>query len=134
MFKKKSAKFIFLLFLIVTLIYIPKIYFVEKYTKEIDITTLETLLSAEENVFILFEKDDCQYCAEVKQTIKPLLKENVINLKSIDAEKFKEVKDLYNLTVVPTIIYFKNGKEVDRIEGAKQLDYYEYEFADWIKK
>lgn len=42
---------------------------------------------------------------------------NSFNFLKVDIDKFNEVASLHGIQSVPTIVYFKNGKEIDRTVG-----------------
>ncbi|KHF27140.1 hypothetical protein LR68_04050 [Anoxybacillus sp. BCO1] len=60
----------------------------------------------------------------------PLAKEMGIDLKQFNLLEFEEGWDEYHIEATPTIVRFKNGKEVARIEG-----YYEEDvFRKWFEQ
>lgn len=70
--------------------------------------------------FILYIKQKgCISCEQVEPIINNLIKDNQIKIMSIfgdDAEN-KGVYESLDVSVTPTIIFFQNGLEIDRIVG-----------------
>jgi thioredoxin 2 len=52
-----------------------------------------------------------------------------VRLAKVDTEKAQDISARYNIRSIPTIILFKNGKEIDRLAGA--LD--QSGLTRWIK-
>ena len=60
----------------------------------------------------------------------PLAKEGAIALNVLNAGKYIEAWDEFNLEGVPAIIHFREGKEVSRIVGVEEKDVYKNWFLE----
>ncbi|PEJ53567.1 hypothetical protein CN676_09715 [Bacillus wiedmannii] len=103
------------------------------YNEQISFEQLKEDLKKEEERVVYFYKDDCQYCKKLTPIIMPLAKENAIALNVLNAGKYIEVWDEFNLEGVPAIIHFREGEEVSRIVGLEEKDVYKNWFLE-IKK
>ena len=55
--------------------------------------------------------------SKVSPIVVPLAKDLNVDMKVIDIENLNEPWDKYDIKGTPTIIHFKDGKEVSRISG-----------------
>ena len=62
--------------------------------------------------------------------VVPLAKDLNVDMKVIDIENLNEPWDKYNIKGTPTIIHFKDGKEVSRISGEQSKD----KFKEWFEQ
>lgn len=62
--------------------------------------------------------------------VVPLAKDLNVDMKVIDIENLNEPWDKYNIQGTPTIIHFKDGKEVSRISGEQSKD----KFKEWFEQ
>ncbi len=70
---------------------------------------------------VYFSTTWCSPCKVTKPIIEKASKENSINTKMFtvdEEENGQEVAVSFNVKAVPTIIFFKNGEEVERKIGA----------------
>ncbi|MTJ52325.1 thioredoxin [Anabaena sp. UHCC 0253] len=82
----------------------------------------EMLSGSDVPVLVDFYADWCGPC----QMMVPILEQVNIQLKDqlrivkIDTEKYTELASQYNIAALPTLVLFKQGKPVDKIEGVMQ--------------
>lgn len=62
--------------------------------------------------------------------VVPLAKDLNVDMKVIDIENLNEPWDKYNIQGTPTIIHFKDGKEVSRISGEQSKE----KFKEWFEQ
>lgn len=82
----------------------------------------ELLSSAETPVLVDFYATwcgPCQIMAQVLEQVKDQLAGQVQIVK-IDTDKYPNLASQYLIQGLPTLILFKNGEPIDRIEGAMQ--------------
>lgn len=70
-----------------------------------------------------FYADWAEQCAQVTEVLKELVKLPQIQgsgtkVAICDAEKLSEISLQYKIDSVPTVILFKNGTQIDRVDGA----------------
>ncbi|MBA0746085.1 hypothetical protein Gogos_008628 [Gossypium gossypioides] len=63
----------------------------------------------------------CQFMVPVLNEVSATLKDKIQVVK-IDTEKYPSIADKYNIQGLPTFIIFKDGKLLDRFEGALGAD------------
>jgi len=61
----------------------------------------------------------CQMMAPILEQVKAQMKER-LQIVKIDSDKYPELASQYNIEALPTLVLFKNGQPVDRIEGVRQ--------------
>ena len=67
-----------------------------------------------------FYADWCGPCKMIKPYFKELEKRfgDTITFITVDVDEDDEMVDKYNIKAMPTFVFLKDGKEVDRLEGA----------------
>lgn len=63
----------------------------------------------------------CQMMAKILEQVNAQMKQRMRVVK-IDTEKYPQVASQYQVTALPTLVLFKQGQPVDRIEGVLQTD------------
>ncbi|MFM2062336.1 MAG: hypothetical protein RLZZ507_2006 [Cyanobacteriota bacterium] len=82
----------------------------------------EMLSGSDVPVLVDFYADWCGPC----QMMVPILEQVNLQLKDrlrivkIDTEKYTQLASQYGIAALPTLVLFKNGQPVDRIEGVLQ--------------
>ncbi|XP_071090093.1 uncharacterized protein [Haliotis cracherodii] len=64
-------------------------------------------------------------CQQMTDVIRELAKDNQLSqvrFVQLEAEKLAEISEKNNIIAVPTFIFFKGGKSVDRLDGANATD------------
>jgi Grx4 family monothiol glutaredoxin len=81
--------------------------------------TEEAQINSKELLVFDFWADWCKPCAPLNATFDQLA-ESFPSLKffKIEAEKFPDITDKYGVTAVPYFIFVKDGKVIDKVEGA----------------
>ena len=58
----------------------------------------------------------CHMMAPILEEVNQEMSQQ-IRIVKIDSDKYPEIASQYNIEALPTLVLFKNGKPVDRIEG-----------------
>ncbi|MFI8710135.1 thioredoxin family protein [Bacillus sp. NPDC077411] len=99
------------------------------YTNKISLDDIRKSIQEKKDQTLYFYQTSCSHCHKVSPIIVPMAKDMNIDMKVIDLENEpKAVWDEFKITGTPTIIHFKEGKEVSRIEGEQPKD----EFKKWF--
>lgn len=61
----------------------------------------------------------CQMMAPILEQVNQEMKEQIQVVK-IDTDKYPQIASQYNIMALPTLVLFKQGQPVDRIEGVLQ--------------
>lgn len=96
-----------------------KIITKEEFDKEIQ----------KETVLVDFYATWCGPCKMLSSVLEKIDEEQIINIIKIDVDELRELAGEFKIYSVPTLIIFKNEKEIKRISGFMSED----ELKGWIK-
>ena len=99
------------------------------YSNKISLEDLNKNIEDKKEQTIYFYQTSCVHCQKVSPIVVPLAKDLNVDMKVIDIENLNEPWDKYNIQGTPTIIHFKDGKEVSRISGEQSKD----KFKEWFE-
>ncbi|MBJ7950338.1 thioredoxin family protein [Bacillus nitratireducens] len=126
--------FIFIIFLIFLFIFTNKKETKTKITNniqnEIKVNELQNNLLKQDEKFVYFYQTNCSYCKKVSPIVIPMAKKLNIDMKMLNLEEEQNGWNLFKIQGTPTIVHYKDGKEIDRIEG----EYKKEEFKKWFNK
>lgn len=100
------------------------------YSNKISLEDLNRNIEDKKEQTISFYQTSCVHCQKVSPIVVPLAKDLNVDMKVIDIENLNEPWDKYNIQGTPTIIHFKDGKEVSRISGEQSKD----KFKEWFEQ
>ena len=66
----------------------------------------------------------CGPCRTLTPIIEKVSEEKAVKLIKVNADESGDLASSFGVRGIPTVIFFKNGQEVDRIVGLKQADSY----------
>lgn len=77
------------------------------------------VLDAREPVLVEFYSDGCLGCKQISPVLGELEDEyeKEIKIVKVNALFSEELKNRYEVTVYPTILFFKKGQQIARLEG-----------------
>lgn len=87
------------------------------YNKIIVPDQLQTKLDNKESFFVYYFASDCPHCMRTTPQIKPLADDLGINLHQFNLREFDEYFGKMNIDATPTLVYYKDGVESDRMKG-----------------
>lgn len=61
----------------------------------------------------------CKLMASILEEVNAQMKDR-LQIVKIDSDKYQELASKYHIQALPTLVLFKNGQQVDRIEGVLQ--------------
>jgi len=87
------------------------------------------MIKSEVYVIIDFWSEFCMQCIAIESTLKNLEKKysDKINFYSANIGHLSNIASEYQVTALPTLIFFKDGKEKQRIFGNRPQKYIEDE-------
>jgi len=87
-------------------------------------------------VVVKFGADWCPPCKMMDAVLEEIKKELKDEMKfaKINVEKERDLADEYQIGTLPTIIFFKEGKEVQRTEGFSDIKDLSSKLKKWIKE
>lgn len=65
-----------------------------------------------------FYADWCGPCKAMEPTMQEIVKETSVEIEKIDVDQNQDQATKYGVFSIPTLVFEKEGKEVDRIVGA----------------
>ena len=100
---------------------------------------LETMLDEKKSGFVFFFKPDCPHCVATVPILKPMIDELGIDMPMFNLLEFPEGWSDYNLEYTPSLVYFKDGQEADRIVGGLEVEagdggYTKEQYTDFLNK
>jgi thiol-disulfide isomerase/thioredoxin len=70
-----------------------------------------------ESFFVYYFASDCPHCKKTTPQLKPLADELGINLHQFNLREFEDYFGKMNIDATPTLVYYKDGVESDRMQG-----------------
>lgn len=70
-------------------------------------------------VTVYFFSPECIHCQEMTPRLVPLAKKNDVEIVKYNVLEYEQGWDDYSIEATPTLVYFKNGKEVSRLFGSQ---------------
>ncbi|WP_239615290.1 thioredoxin family protein [Cohnella mopanensis] len=78
---------------------------------------LEEKIKNKESFFVYFFASDCPHCRVTTPQLKPLADELGVNLHQFNLREFEDYFGKMNIEATPTLVYFKDGVESERLKG-----------------
>ncbi|MBE7104734.1 thioredoxin family protein [Bacillus cereus] len=100
------------------------------YTNKISLSDLQKNLEEKKEQTVYFYQTSCVHCQKLSPIVVPMAKDLNIDMKVMDIEKLDAPWDDYKIKGTPTIIHFKDGKEVSRISGEQPKD----KLKEWLEQ
>ncbi|MGR3776952.1 thioredoxin domain-containing protein [Bacillus paramycoides] len=100
------------------------------YSNKISLEDLNKNIEDKKEQTIYFYQTSCSHCHKVSPIVVPLAKDLNVDMKVIDIENLNAPWDKYDIQGTPTIIHFKDGKEVSRISGEQSKE----KFKEWLEQ
>ncbi|MEK8126312.1 thioredoxin family protein [Paenibacillus filicis] len=79
--------------------------------------SLDDKIAKKESFFLYYFSSTCVHCKAMTPILVPAAKSLSVDIKQFNLEEFKDGWNHYNITATPTLIYYKDGKEVERMVG-----------------
>ena len=96
----------------------------ENYQNIILPEDLEKKLANKEDATVYFFASDCIYCQQATPILAPMAEELGIDSVEYNLLEFQQGWKDYQIQSTPTIVQFKDGKEVARIVGLQEKETY----------
>lgn len=104
------------------------------YTNNLSVEEFKQNMINKKELFIYFYQTDCSHCKAASPIVIPLAKEMKIDLKVVNLQNEpKSTWDELEVTGTPTVVHFKDGKEINRLKGAVNKEKYKQWFSDTLK-
>lgn len=106
----------------------------ENYQNQIVPEDLEEQIASGEPTTVYFFSPTCVYCQQVTPMLSPLAEDMDVDMVKFNLLEFEEGFAQYAIEATPTLVYYENGEEVQRIVGAAQQADYESFFNQYVLK
>lgn len=83
---------------------------------------LETKLDEGYSGFVYFFSSSCIYCKQTTPVLKPMADELGVDLPMFNLLEFPDGWRDYRIESTPTLVFYKDGVEADRIVGGVELE------------
>jgi thioredoxin 1 len=93
---------------------------------------LDKILSECSNIFVLFYASYCPYSRQFLPVFEKYSKNNEHKFCRVVTDHTPECEDKYDIEIVPTVIYFENGRAAKRLDGIAGEGLDEYQLKDLI--
>lgn len=94
------------------------------------LSDLQKNLKEKKEETVYFYQTSCVHCQKLSPIVVPMAKDLNVDMKVMDIEKLDAPWDEYKIKGTPTIIHFKDGKEVSRISGEQPED----KLKEWLEQ
>lgn len=93
---------------------------------------LRSKIKAGESVTVYFYDPTCVHCKATTPVIVPMTNGMGLDLKKLNLREFRDGWNEYGIEATPTLIHFKDGKEVKRLVGSNEDSVFEEWFLDIV--
>lgn len=90
------------------------------YEQTISSDALSQKIENKESFFLYFYASDCKYCLATTPHLLDVAKEFNVQLPMVNLRESTEDFAKYNIQATPTLVYYKDGVEAERIVGGMQ--------------
>jgi thiol-disulfide isomerase/thioredoxin len=92
---------------------------------------LEKKLENKEDTIVYFFSPLCEHCKVTTPVLMPVADEVGVEINQYNILEYEEGWDQYGITATPTLVHYKDGKEVDRIEGSNSEENFRTLLTEW---
>lgn len=82
---------------------------------------LKSKLANKESGFIYFFSPDCPHCVATTPLLNPVADQYNVDLLKFNLLQFNDGWNTFSIESTPTLVYYKDGVEVERIIGGMEL-------------
>ncbi|WP_250130283.1 thioredoxin family protein [Jeotgalicoccus sp. WY2] len=75
------------------------------------------MVNSGEGEFVYFWSPTCSHCQEATPLLTEALDSNDGEVTQLNVLEYEDAWETWNINATPTLIYFENGEEVERLEG-----------------
>lgn len=106
----------------------------ENYQKIILPDELERQLQDGEDKLVYFFHPTCGYCQETTPILEELAEETETDYVQFNVWEFEDEREKYNIQTWPVLVYYEDGKEVERITGGITDDEQRDQYRSFLEK
>jgi len=83
---------------------------------------LKAALDDKKDMYVYYFSTTCVHCRATTPVLNPIAKDAGVDLKQLNVWEYEAGWNEFKITATPTLIYYKGGKEVQRLEGGVSHD------------
>lgn len=102
------------------------------YDNQILPDELQTKLDNGEDMVVYFYSPTCSHCQRTTPILAPLADEMGVDMKKLNLLEFEDGWGQFGIQSTPTLVYYENGEEVDRVNGAQSKELYRKFFNEYV--
>lgn len=102
------------------------------YQNQITPDKLEERLANKEDISVYFYSPTCVYCQRTTPVLVPLTEELDVDLLKFNLLEFEGQSNTYGIKSTPTLVHYKDGKEIARISGERTKDEFSAFFEEFV--
>lgn len=106
----------------------------ENYQNIILPDALDKKIKSGEGTFAYFFSPECEHCQRVTPDLMPLAADADVHIDQYNILEFTQGWTDYSIEATPTLVYYKDGKEVGRIIGEQPMENFQQFFDDMKKQ
>ncbi|CAM5793992.1 MULTISPECIES: thioredoxin family protein [Brevibacillus] len=91
---------------------------------------LKAKLEGKEELFIYYYSPTCEHCQRTTPVLVPVADELKVDVKKHNLLEFASSWDAFAIEYTPTLVHYKDGKEVSRLVGEQTAD----ELKQWFQE
>jgi thiol-disulfide isomerase/thioredoxin len=95
---------------------------------------LSARLQNKENLFVYFFSPQCPHCQASTPILMPMAEGLGADIRQFNLLEFQEGWREYNIEYTPTLVYFREGKEIDRFVGGIQDPQAQEQMKQFLEK
>jgi thiol-disulfide isomerase/thioredoxin len=100
------------------------------YSRQITLDQLESKVQNPNGFYVYYFQPNCTPCQRVSPYLIPMGEQQSVEFRPINVAKYKDAWIKFNISETPTLVYYKNGKEIKRIEGEHTKEEYKAFFSN----
>lgn len=106
----------------------------DNYQRIILPDSLEEKLNNKESLFVYMFSPVCSYCQATTPVLEEIAKDLDVDYVQLNVYEFADMWDVYNIEATPTLIYFQDGVEAERLSGGIVDDATKQIYIDFLQK
>jgi thiol-disulfide isomerase/thioredoxin len=92
---------------------------------------LEQKLEDKEDTIVYFFSPKCEHCQVTTPVLMPVAEEVGVEINQFNILEYEEAWNQYRINSTPTLVHYKDGKEVARSEGSNTKEAFQTLLTDW---
>ncbi|KKI91517.1 thioredoxin [Bacillus sp. SA1-12] len=92
---------------------------------------LESKLENKEETIVYYFSPTCTHCQATTPVLMPVAEELGVEINQFNLLEFEDGWTQYSINATPTLVHYKDGKEVARSEGSNTEEYFRNLLTEW---